>query len=158
MESDWDMDLGQVPEYPSRPHAEQRKPKPLNRHSQLLKRPPKGWPRASSKTWCPTPVHSPEYIPMTSSPPTPKPSEIRKNLWREARMRPQGWPRSAEPEISQRPANLKFQDDAVYTNPIDRHLYDEPREEGEDRNNNNPLREEEDNGHYELMENKETMV
>ena len=67
----------------------------------------------------------------------PKPSEIRKTLWREARMRPQGWPRSAGPEVPPRPTNVKFQDDTVYTDPIDMHLYDEPREEGEDRKDKN---------------------
>ena len=76
-------------------------------------------------------------------------------------MRPQGWPRSAGPEVPKRQTNVKFQE-VVYTDPIDQRLYDEPREKGEDRMKNNPLREEENNGHYEIklstIENKETTV
>ena len=57
-------------------------------------------------------------------------------------MRPQGWPRSAAPEVPLRPAikegHVKFQEEGVYTDPIGWHLYDEPKEEGEDRKNNNP--------------------
>ena len=90
MESDWDADLDQVPDYPSRPHNDHRKPKPLKRHIQPLRRPPQGWPKDRSTTWYPSPVHSPEYIPMISSPKPPGPVEIRKTLFNEARMRPQG--------------------------------------------------------------------
>ena len=87
---------------------------------------------------------------MISSPLTP--SEIKKTLLRA------GWPRSG-PEVAPTPANVRFQDDTLYTNPIDRHLYDEPKELGGDRKNDNPPREQEqDNGHYEPMENKETVV
>ena len=73
-------------------------------------------------------------------------------------MKPQVWPKSTGPDISLRPSNVKFQEEnIVYTNPIDKHLYDEPRE-GEDSRNNNQQRGEEDNGHYEPMENEETVV
>ena len=58
-----------------------------------------------------------------------------------------------------RPTNVKFQEEKeVYTDPIDGHLYNETREEGDNRKNNNPPREEQVNGYYEPMENKETMA
>ena len=50
MESDWDADLDQVPDYQSRPCNNCRKPKLLKRHTQPLRRPPQGWP---IQTWCP---------------------------------------------------------------------------------------------------------
>ena len=104
------------------------------------------------------PVQNPKDIPMISSPPIPKPGEIWKALLREARMRPLGWPRGG-PEVSPRPANTRFEDDTIYTNPIDRHLYDKPKEVGEDTMNNNLQREQkQDNGHHEPIENKETML
>ena len=53
---------------------------------------------------------------------------------------------------------MKYHDDMVYMDPIDRHLYNEPNKV-EDTMNNNPQREQkQDNGHYEPVENKETMV
>ena len=48
MESDWDADLDQVPDYQSRPHADHRKPKLLKRHSKPIQNPPQGWP---TQTW-----------------------------------------------------------------------------------------------------------
>ena len=73
-------------------------------------------------------------------------------------MRPQGCP-SSGPDVTPRAATVRFQDDTIYTDPIDRHLYDEPKEVGEDRkNDNSPREQEQDNGHYEPMENKKTIV
>ena len=95
---------------------------------------------------------------MISSPPNPKPSDIRMTLFREARIRPQRWHRYG-PEVPPRPAIVRFQDDTVYTDPTNWHHYDEPKEMGEDRKNNNPTREQkQDNVYYEPMENKETIV
>ena len=95
---------------------------------------------------------------MIFSPKTPKPSEIRKTLFREAKVGPQGWIRSG-PEVPPRPTNMKFHDNTVYTDPINRHLYDELREVGENTMNNNPQREQkQDDGHYEPVENRETVV
>ena len=158
MASDWNADLDQIPDYPSTLHTDCRKGKPLKRHAQHLRRPIQGWPKDRSTTWCPTPVQSPEYIPMIYLPKTPKPSEIRKTLFREAKMRPQGWLTSG-PEVPPRPTNTTFHDDMVYTDPINRYLYNKLKEVGEDTVNNNLQREQkQDNGHYEPIENKETMV
>ena len=73
IESDWDTNLNQVSDYPSRPHADCRKSKTLKRHTQPLRRPLQRWPKDRSTTCCPTPVPSSEYIPMTSLPKTPNP-------------------------------------------------------------------------------------
>ena len=159
MESDWDLDSEQVPDFAFRPMPTEENPKPLKRHSPPIRRPPHRWSKAGCEGWYHTPNHSPEYIPM-QSPPVPKPSKIRKTILREARMRLQGWPRSAEPEV---PLRLAIKEshvgtqEGVYIDPIDQHLYDEPKEEGEDRKNNIPQREEEDNRYYKPME-KETTV
>ena len=52
------------------------------------------------------------------SPLAPKPSDIRKTIWREAKMRPQGWPRSAGPDVPLRPAikedHVRIQEEGVY--------------------------------------------
>ena len=73
MVSAWDADLEEVPDYPSRPCADCKKP--LNRHTQPHRRPPQGWPKDTNTTWCPMPFQSPEYIPMISSSKMPKPVE-----------------------------------------------------------------------------------
>ena len=39
MELDWETDFDQVPDSPSRPCNDHRKPRPLKRHNQILKKP-----------------------------------------------------------------------------------------------------------------------
>ena len=73
MESDWDADLDHVPDYPSRPYNDCTKPRPLKRHNLTIWKPPQGWPKYRSEAVPCTPINSPEYILMISSPPPPSP-------------------------------------------------------------------------------------
>ena len=65
-----------------------------------------------------TPINSPDYIPMISSPRPTKPSDLRMVIWEKVRKMPQG-------ELPPRP-------NSICVNPVDRHLYDKPGEEEED--------------------------
>ena len=66
MESDWDEDLEQVMDYPSRPYNDCRKSQPLRRHNLVIQKSPQGWPKCRIETMPHTPINSPEYIPMIS--------------------------------------------------------------------------------------------
>ena len=90
IESDWDDNLDLIPDYPSRPYNDHRKPQSLRRQNLVIQKLPQGWPKCRSGTTPYTPVHSPEYIPMISSPPPLKPSDWRKVIWEKTRVRPQG--------------------------------------------------------------------
>ena len=73
MELDYDEDLDQILDYPSRPYNDHRKPQSLRRQNFVIQKPPQGWPKCRSDGMLCTPVHSSEYIPRISSPPPPSP-------------------------------------------------------------------------------------
>ena len=97
-------------------------------------------------------VHSHDMITNT-----PKPSEVRKVLFEEVKMRPLGSP-TGGPDVPPRPATMKPHDEMVYTDPIKRHLYNKPKEIEDTRNNNLQKEQKQENGHYEPIENRETVV
>ena len=76
---------------------------------------------------------------MISSPQPPKPSDMRKVIWEKTRKRPQG--------------ELPHQPDSMYVDPIDRHLYDEPREDEEKKQIKEGMDE-----LYKPLEDKETIL
>ena len=72
---------------------------------------------------------------MICSPKTPKLSEVRKVLFKQAKMKPLGWPRGG-PEVPPKPTSMKSHKEMLYTDHIERHLYNEPKEVVDTRNNN----------------------